>query len=259
MSGPQGEFSTPAEAAGRTGGIMGEVMGEVMGGVTVDLWLIDARTPESAPGSAIDLLDDAERERAERLMRPADRLLYEVAHVTLRQVLGARLGADPASLTFEREPCPCCGSLHGRPRLAGSASPTGGPLPHFSLSHGGDLAMVALAPVPVGVDVERYAADHTVAEVSTLLHPAEQQELAEERELAKGEAFSLLWSRKEAYLKGLGTGLGRDLAEDYLGTTGIASRPADWTVLNIPAGPDHAAAFAVQADNVRYTLRHRVA
>jgi 4'-phosphopantetheinyl transferase len=232
------------------------------GAVDVELWLIDARAPEAAPGAATGLLDDEEHKRAERFIQAPDRLLYEVAHVTLRQVLGAHLGVDPAALLFERETCPCCGELHGRPRVAAASLPADTPLPHFSLSHGGDLVLVGLASVPIGVDVERTASAQAVGEVRDLLHPAEQQELAAERTsgdgAGEGEAFSRIWTRKEAYLKGLGTGLGRDLSEDYLGTTGAAPGPNGWTVLDIPAGPHHAAAFAVQAPAARYTLRHRV-
>ncbi|MEY9845300.1 4'-phosphopantetheinyl transferase superfamily protein [Streptacidiphilus sp. MAP5-3] len=226
--------------------------------VDVDLWLIDARAPEAAPGAASDLLDDDERQRAERFVHAADRLLYEVAHVTLRQVLGSHLGVDPAALAFEREPCPCCDALHGRPRVAARSVPAGRSLPHFNLSHGGDLVMLGLATVPIGVDVEQTASARAVGEVRGLLHPAEQQELAAERTSTEGEAFSRIWTRKEAYLKGLGTGLGRDLSEDYLGTTGAAPGPSGWTVLDIPAGPDHAAAVAVQAPAARYTLRRSV-
>ncbi|MBF9070458.1 4'-phosphopantetheinyl transferase family protein [Streptacidiphilus fuscans] len=226
--------------------------------VAVELWLIDARAPESAPGTAVGLLDDGERERAERFVHAPDRLLYQVAHVTLRQVMGAHLGVEPAALAFERESCPCCGALHGRPRVAAASVPAGRALPHFNLSHGGDLVMLGLAAVPIGVDVELTASAGTVGEVRGMLHPAEQQELAAERTLTEGEAFSRIWTRKEAYLKGLGTGLGRDLAEDYLGTTGAAPGPSGWTVLDIPAGPRHAAAFAVEAPTARYTLRHSV-
>jgi 4'-phosphopantetheinyl transferase len=56
-----------------------------------------------------------------------------------------------------------------------------------------------------------------------------------------------MWTRKEAYLKALGTGLSRDPAEDYLGAD-AARRPAGWTLLDIFAGPRHNAAVAVLGD-----------
>jgi 4'-phosphopantetheinyl transferase len=64
-----------------------------------------------------------------------------------------------------------------------------------------------------------------------------------------------LWTRKEAYLKGLGTGLGRDLALDYLGTAAPELRPPDWHVADLPMPPGHAAAFAVRAGSGEGSVR----
>lgn len=94
------------------------------------------------------MLDDGERARLQGLRRAGDRDQYRVAHVVLRQLLGDRLGRDPARVRFFREPCPGCGGPHGRPAVVGV------PL-HFSLSHAGDAVLLAFADDPVGVDVER--------------------------------------------------------------------------------------------------------
>lgn len=56
-----------------------------------------------------------------------------------------------------------------------------------------------------------------------------------------------MWTRKEAYLKALGTGLSRHPRTDYLGSD-LRRRPARWAVLDLPAGPEHAAAIAVPGD-----------
>lgn len=52
-------------------------------------------------------------------------------------------------------------------------------------------------------------------------------------------AFARLWARKEAYLKGLGTGFGRDIAADD-----VRGDLPGWCVTDLPAGPGHAAAVA---------------
>ncbi|MEZ0065804.1 4'-phosphopantetheinyl transferase [Streptacidiphilus sp. MAP12-20] len=220
----------------------------------VELWLLDVRGPVPGLESARidDLLDEKERTRAAAFVRESDRVLYRVAHAALRAVLAARTGLSPAAVRFTREPCPCCGEAHGRPRLE---APGG---PQFSLSHGGDLVLIGLAAAtaPIGVDVEPLPSPQATRELATVLHPLEQAELTARSGGANPTpaAFAQLWTRKEAYLKGLGTGLGRDPAEDYTGEANPGALPPGWTLANIPAGPTHAAALAVLAPTATFTL-----
>ncbi|MEU3186244.1 4'-phosphopantetheinyl transferase superfamily protein [Streptomyces sp. NPDC006923] len=188
----------------------------------------------------LSLLDADERRRTGAFVHGRDRVRYASAHTALRRILSPYAGLPPRDLVFGRDVCPCCGGPHGRPVLTEPSH-----APHFSLSHGGDLVLIGVADAAVGVDIEPVAAPDTVAELSAVLHPAEQAELSTTPRERRGTAFTRLWTRKEAYLKGLGTGLGRDLAADYLGTSGLAEPPSGWTVSDVPAGPGYAAACAV--------------
>ncbi len=206
----------------------------------VDLWLL--RQPDARRvGEELDLalLDGKERQRAGACRRPEDGRLYAIAHIALRRVLGSYLGIHPGSIDFVREPCPCCDGPHGRPAVA--ADPPG---VHFSLSHGRGMVLVGVAPVPIGADVEAVPDPETVETCSAALHPREQEELQALPPGARSAAFARIWTRKEAYLKGIGTGLARDPAADFLGAD-PAARPPGWTVLDISCGPRHAAAAAV--------------
>ena len=185
----------------------------------------------------VSVLDEQERQRAAKFVREADRHSYLTAHIGLRYVLSQQLDLDPAQVEFIREACPNCGASHGRPAVAGH------PL-HFSLSHGGDLVLVAVAGVPVGVDVEAVPDEQVAADLSARLHPEEQREIAAAADLRT--AFARMWTRKEAYLKGIGTGLSRSLRADYLGGAGLASLPAGWSVLDVPVPAGHAGAVAVR-------------
>lgn len=173
-----------------------------------DLWLLDVRELEGATPGTADLSAE-ERHRMASLIRAEDRLRYAAAHLALRRLLGACLEVPPASLVFTREPCPCCSAPHGGPSLARR------PLPlHFSLSHGGDLVLIGMASVPVGVDVEATPDPGAALELANVLHPAERVEVLATARAERSQHFARLWTRKEAYLKGLGTGLGCDPAAD---------------------------------------------
>ncbi|NBE53872.1 4'-phosphopantetheinyl transferase family protein [Streptomyces boluensis] len=212
------------------------------------LWLADAtRQPRALERLARDVLDDGERRRAESLRRPSDRRCYLTAHVTLRVLLGAQLGIAAHRVRFRREPCPCCGGPHGRPAPADPELPL-----HFSLSHSGDLALLAFSSTPVGVDVQTTGPVAVADEVQGALHPREEEELASCPEVDRPEAFARAWVRKEAYLKGLGTGLARSPALDYLGS-GVApvTSPPGWRVEDVAVPGGYAGAVAVRCPTGR--------
>ncbi|MET8677420.1 4'-phosphopantetheinyl transferase superfamily protein [Streptomyces sp. NPDC004647] len=196
---------------------------------------------EHAHRAAADehVLDAEERAQAVRFLRSADRDRYRVAHLALRRLLGAYLDRDPAAVELGREPCPGCGGPHGRPAVPGA------PL-HFSLSHSGDLALLAFAGTPVGIDVEQVPSPGTAAEVARALHPAERAELAETPDALLPAAFARCWTRKEAYLKGTGTGLAENPAVTYVSAGPVPACPPGWTVTDIPVPADYAAACAVR-------------
>ncbi|MFK0097800.1 4'-phosphopantetheinyl transferase family protein [Streptomyces sp. NPDC091040] len=179
-------------------------------------------------------LDSGERARAAGFADRRARLRYVTAHAALREVLAECTGTDAARLRFGRERP---GGAGGRPVLLGF--PEG---PHFSLSHSHDLIVIAVAAVPVGVDVQRVPRTGTVDALLPRLHPAERAGLSRVPRAARAAAFARLWTRKEAYLKGLGTGLARGLATDCLldGT-----QPPGWHVRDLAAPPGYAAATAV--------------
>lgn len=204
------------------------------------LWSVDASlVGDRAQRLAPDVLDSEERGRAARFVAEADRRCYVASHVALRVLLGERLGLAPREVRFFREPCPGCGAPHGRPATDGGV--------HFSLSHSHDVALLGFADVPLGVDVEALPRARSVAEVGATLHPVETGELDRLPEEQRPVAFARAWTRKEAFLKGEGIGLARDLSLDYVGTGPVPPPgPEGWSIgdVRVPAG--YAGAVAVR-------------
>ncbi|MEU6056335.1 4'-phosphopantetheinyl transferase superfamily protein [Streptomyces xanthochromogenes] len=197
-------------------------------------------------------LDDRERHRGASFLRPADAVLYLSAHIALRRVLAPYLQQAPEQIPFVREPCPGCGGPHGRPAVAVPDPPV-----HFSLSHSRGMALVAVASAPVGADVERVPRSDTVDICARSLHPDEQRELAAVAPEERHGAFGRIWTRKEAYLKGLGTGLSRQPSLDYLGAD-TGRRPAGWSVIDLSCAPHHNGAIAVAAPLTGPSAVHRL-
>ncbi|MFI2371995.1 4'-phosphopantetheinyl transferase family protein [Streptomyces sp. NPDC018833] len=199
------------------------------------------RVPEHAEEAVAHahVLDAEESARLDVFRRPEDRDAFAVAHVTLRRLLGERLGQAPKDVSLVREPCAHCGGAHGRPYVPGRAV-------HFSLSHTSGMVMIALAAAPVGIDVELLPAPGTADDVATQLHPDEQAELAALPSAERTVAFARCWTRKEAMLKAMGVGLNEDLALAYVGSGAQPVSQDLWLIADLPADPGYAAAAAVR-------------
>ncbi|MER5217504.1 4'-phosphopantetheinyl transferase superfamily protein [Streptomyces sp. NPDC002838] len=209
-------------------------------GSMLSLWLVNALSEgEGAARLAPRLLEPAEQQRAAAFGRPEDRRRYVVAHVALRVLLGARLGVTADAVRLVREPCPTCGAPHGKPAVHGGDA-------HFSISRSGDVVLIGIADVPVGVDIEQVPRSDVVAELSSSLHRKEAAELAAEPDHTKSVAFARTWARKEAYLKGIGTGLSRDPARDYVGAgPRPGTGPRGWALGDVAVPDGYAGAFAL--------------
>jgi 4'-phosphopantetheinyl transferase len=185
------------------------------------------------------LLSADEKERARRFVFERDRARFVAARAFLRRVLGHVVGEHPTDLTFVY-------GAQGRPRLSACE-----PRPDFNLSHAGDMALLAVCwGSPLGIDVETVApATDTGALAGQIMHPNELAAFELLAEHRRTSAFFRLWTRKEAVLKALGTGLSRDPRSldvgfgEACGETVALLDGAPCTIRDVPAPPGHAAAI----------------
>ncbi|EST29031.1 4'-phosphopantetheinyl transferase family protein [Streptomyces roseochromogenus] len=216
----------------------------------VEAWLLHVPANGAAAMAGAGCLDEGERLRAAAITAGRPRLRYVTAHVGLRVLLGSYLGLAPDQVGFVREPCPMCNGPHGRPALAGESSL------HFSMSHSGDAVLFAVASSAVGADVEAPSARHGRFDLSSYLHPAEQRALQALDPAERTAALLGCWVRKEAYLKGVGSGIAGGVGADYVGleaayTTGAADAeepllPIGWTILDVAVPEGFKAAVALR-------------
>lgn len=80
---------------------------------------------------------------------------------------------------------------------------------HFNLSHSGTLAACGISDRPVGVDVQEPCV-YREALARRFFSAAEQEALSASED--RDRDFGRIWTRKEAYVKAMGTGLRTPLA-----------------------------------------------
>ncbi|WP_163513643.1 4'-phosphopantetheinyl transferase family protein [Fodinicola acaciae] len=189
-----------------------------------EIWWASAT---DAADRLLTLLPAAERDRHRAFVRQSDRDLYLTAHALTRLLVGDRLGVAPDQIVFDRT---ChCGADHGKPRLPGTGLET-------SLSHSGKRVAVALAPEPVGVDVERVDRSIDIGSLSSVaLSEAEQRVLDALPADRRPQAFFTYWCRKEALLKATGDGLSAGLHSLTVSSPATKPELLTWSMTDRPA------------------------
>lgn len=167
------------------------------GNLPISLWLVDLEASSTEPAfRSLDALSGSERARAQRFHHAHDARWYVARHNALRLLLAAETRTHPKDLCFVE-------GAHGKPHLDLDT-----PL-QFNMSHAKGWALIGIgAGVEVGVDIE---VPRPVADWSALarhcLSTAEWDDLAAVPQNQQFNTFLQCWTRKEACLKALGSGL----------------------------------------------------
>jgi 4'-phosphopantetheinyl transferase len=189
----------------------------------VHVWWAHARP---RPTDLLAFLDPIEATRLSSLPRAPDRERFASAHVLTKVVLGGYQGISFLDDEVAIRPhCKHCGSdAHGKPALWDTH-----PQFTFSLAYAGARVGVAIAQVPVGIDVLTMDVDRP--------HPQ-----------------ALTWARKEAVLKATGDGLVVPLealevsapdAEPALLRWDGGLKPGDVQLVDLFPGAGHVGAVAM--------------
>ena len=183
------------------------------------------------------LLSEEDRDRAASFRFEKDATHWIACRTALRVILGRLTALPPADL-------PLLSGPDGKPVLA---PPFEGI--HFNVTHCDDFALIAVAPFPVGIDVERWDRGRDLIGCEeTFCHADEIHRLPAETS-ARADVLLKIWTAKEAALKAWGSGLlspPQELAVDFSGNPATASCDEDATVQRI-FGLDHPALVAHSA------------
>jgi len=220
----------------------------------VHLWRIDLSALSPAEERWQKILSPDERARAARFHFDRDRRHYTATRALLRTLLASYVASEPAELIFrysDREK-PSLGPPHSQPAV------------EFNVSHSGTAALLAFARGrALGVDIEMIREGFDpVALAQRFFSTHEQSQLAALDPSDKFPGFFRCWTRKEAYIKAVGTGLSlpldqfdvsvRPKDENALrATRPDASEASLWSLRDVPAGDGYVGALCVRGQGWR--------
>ena len=174
-----------------------DVAGSV-GGAQADVWTIALDAGMSDVAVPSDTLSSDEVERCARYRHPVHRERFRVGRAAIRSILSLYVGVPPARLGFAY-------GYAGKPRQIGEAPRA----PHFSFSRAEGMALLAVAPEPVGIDVASIDPRFACAGVaSAAFDRSEVQAWSCLPERCRTPGFVKGWTSREAVVKAEGTGLG---------------------------------------------------
>lgn len=156
--------------------------------ICMDLTLL----PPSAYEALYENATDDRKSRADRYLRREDALRCLVSGALLRDALGCtdyKVAQSPWG-----KPC-----IPARPGF------------HFNLSHSGRWVVLAWADEEIGVDVEEIPRDAEKAALARRYFTADEQSFVFASADGIARRFTEIWTKKESYLKYLGTGLSKSL------------------------------------------------
>jgi 4'-phosphopantetheinyl transferase len=226
-----------------------EVAGEIRED-SLDLWRVQVSENDALNSDLFTLLDAHEKDRCHRFRRVEDKKRFICAHAALRTILSRYLNIHPAEMEFG-ESMPA-----GKPMLQGK----GKERLQYNISHSGGWVMIAVSKHEVGIDVEFMNPSVEFRNIApSVLSSVEMDFLKRSPDPEK--TFYLLWTRKEALLKGSGKGLTDNLS-DVPSLEGVHHvRPEDigsvesWHICSFEPEEKHMASVAFYPD-IKY-IRYR--
>ena len=185
------------------------------------------------------ILTTAEMERARRLVAPPVRRGFVGGRWLLRSVLSALTGAEARLLDIQA-------GAHGKLFLVGHERLA----VSFNLSHSGDLVALALVRgrrIGIDIEVERPLTDATLL-ARRILSPRERERYEALPAGARDSALLVAWTRKEAVLKAVGTGVSGGLSTVEVLADSVVRLGETWSVRSLAMPPGFHGAVAIDGD-----------
>lgn len=214
----------------------------------VEVWRFNLNTYLHHMENFHDLLESGEKARSARLLIEKDRQISIAARALLRILLGKYLNVNPRAISFTY-------SERMKPKVKNECNLS----IHFNVSHSGPCILIAVSNEEVGIDVEYCDKAYPIKTDMDYLFSAAEKFFINNQH-SPIEAYHLLWTRKEALLKGTSQGIIDKikfvpcLNGTHQINTGVIDSCMDWSVYSFGADKFCIASVAYKGRNKKLTF-----
>ncbi len=160
----------------------------------VEVYLADATSLYSGFSYLKNYVTEDEQLIANSFNSDIYRKTYISCHALLRLILAAKLNMEPSDLSIIK-------GSNNKPVLSSNQA-------YFNLSHTKDAFAFAISrDFHVGIDLEKIKQNINLRSIINKFFNVKEREYILDEEEESFNRFFLLWTRKEAFLKALGTGI----------------------------------------------------
>lgn len=199
----------------------------------VTIWKLPRSSSCHLSSILSEYLSKEEQVRAGYFKFEALKREYMIRHGLCKMLLANYLGLSPKKIQFEY-------NRNSKPKVKKSINDK----IEFNVSHSKDWIIVAISfDAPIGVDIEYIRQNRELLQIAKSFFTRMEYELLLKLPLAERTiAFYKIWTRKEAYIKALGTGLSLSLNSFYVKSTNAESteiycsktnKLLDWSCFNL--------------------------
>ncbi len=218
----------------------------------IEVWLGKLKK-ESENNDFWQVLSQDEQHKADSIKLPIQRAQYIEVRAKLRWVLASFINAKPKQFNFAL-------GEHGKPYVPDYSDY------HFNLSHSGDQLAIALTQhCPLGIDIEQWKPKADFKALVTRCFAEEEkaywQALPDNQ---KKSGFYRFWTRKEAFVKATGRGIGLGLDQCVISPekpTELLRVPpeygpaSDWKIADLDFSEGISGALAARACDLEVRLK----
>jgi 4'-phosphopantetheinyl transferase len=201
----------------------------------VHIWRVNNVADDSLIGKYEHLLNSVESEKASRFFKTEDKHRYIITRAALRIILSKYLQIAAENIVFEA-------GKNKKPQLAGFNKWL-----CFNVSHSGNYGLIGISRFDLGVDIEFINNQFTYTDIVNNYFNKKEADLITSS-VDSAQSFFTCWTRKEAILKAISTGLNSPLQSvpctDGVNVVGSTLTDKNWILQTFNVDQMHVASAA---------------